>query len=172
MKLGEGPTVEAEVRIAAPPARVWPLLTDINLPARYSSEFRGAEWLDGAEVAAIGGRFRGHNHHPAGGDWDSVSTVVELEEGRVIAWAVENPDNPGAVWRFTLEPEEGGSVLRQWVRLGPGPSGLSMAISSMPDKEDRIIERRLDEHRRNMEATVAGIKALAEGGAEGRDQER
>jgi hypothetical protein len=33
----------------------------------------------------------------------------------------------------------------------------------MPDKEERIIERRLEEHRANMQATVDGIKALAEG---------
>ena len=52
--------------------------------------------------------------------------------------------------------------LRQWARLGPGPSGLSMAIESMPDKEQRIIARRLEEHRTNMTATLAGIKDLAE----------
>jgi hypothetical protein len=33
----------------------------------------------------------------------------------------------------------------------------------MPDREERIIERRLAEHQRNMFATVEGIKALAEG---------
>ncbi len=33
----------------------------------------------------------------------------------------------------------------------------------MPEKEERIVARRLEEHRRNMEATVAGICALAEG---------
>jgi hypothetical protein len=34
----------------------------------------------------------------------------------------------------------------------------------MPDKEDRIVARRLDEHRLNMEATLLGIKSLAEAG--------
>ena len=34
----------AEVDIAAPPPSVWPLVTDINLPARFSNEFVGAEW--------------------------------------------------------------------------------------------------------------------------------
>jgi hypothetical protein len=32
----------------------------------------------------------------------------------------------------------------------------------MPDKEERIIARRLDEHRANMQRTLEGIKALAE----------
>jgi hypothetical protein len=33
----------------------------------------------------------------------------------------------------------------------------------MPDKEERIIARRQAEHTANMQATVDGIKALAEG---------
>jgi uncharacterized protein YndB with AHSA1/START domain len=34
------------------------------------------------------------------------------------------------------------------------------AIASMPDKEERIIARRQDEHRENMTRTVEGIRAL------------
>jgi hypothetical protein len=33
----------------------------------------------------------------------------------------------------------------------------------MPDKEERIVARRLEEHRGNMERVVDGVKALAEG---------
>ena len=32
----------------------------------------------------------------------------------------------------------------------------------MPDKEPRILARRVDEHRVNMQAVLDGIKALAE----------
>ena len=31
--------------------------------------------------------------------------------------------------------------MRQWVRLGPGPSGLLQAIEAMPEKEERIVEK-------------------------------
>ena len=55
--------------------------------------------------------------------------------------------------------------LRQWAQLGPAPSGLTPAIEAMPDKEERIIARRLAEHRANMEATVNGIKSVAEADA-------
>jgi hypothetical protein len=40
---------------------------------------------------------------------------------------------------------------------------LTIAITNMPDKEERIVARRLEEWRRSMQATVEGIKALAEG---------
>ncbi len=47
--------------------------------------------------------------------------------------------------------------------MGPGPSGLTPAIEAQPDKEERIVARRLDEWRTNMQATVDGIKSIAEG---------
>ena len=36
--------------MAAAPAVVWALVCDIQLPARFSAEFEGAEWLDGARA--------------------------------------------------------------------------------------------------------------------------
>jgi hypothetical protein len=46
--------------------------------------------------------------------------------------------------------------------MGPAPSGLTIAIRAMPDKEDRIIAQRLAEWQRNMLANLEGLKALAE----------
>jgi hypothetical protein len=46
--------------------------------------------------------------------------------------------------------------------MGPARSGLNIAIDAMPDKEDRIIARRLEEHQANMAETLAGIKAAVE----------
>ena len=48
------------------------------------------------------------------------------------------------------------------MRMGPARSGINMAIDAMPDKESRILYRRLSEHRANMERTLLGIKELAE----------
>ena len=47
-------------------------------------------------------------------------------------------------------------------RSGPAPSGLSIAISAMPEKEERIVARRLGEFEANMRATLDGVKRLAE----------
>ena len=63
--------------------------------------------------------------------------VVEFEPGRVFAWAIEDPAEPAALWRFRLEPKDGGTELSEWVQMGPGRSGLSLAIDRMPDKEQR-----------------------------------
>jgi uncharacterized protein YndB with AHSA1/START domain len=167
VRYADGPTVEVETTIAAPPERVWPLVTDIAVPARFSSEFQGADWLDDAAGPEVGARFVGRNEHPAGGAWETVSTITACEAPRVFAWAVSDPERPSASWRFELAPEGAGggrTRLRQWARLGPGRSGLCAAIESRPDLEERIVARRLEELEANMKATVAGIKELAEAG--------
>jgi hypothetical protein len=162
LRYADCPTTEAEVRIAAPAAVIWPLVCDIQMPAEFSSEFQGGQWLDGVAEAALGARFRGRNHHEARGTWETVSTICEFEAERVFGWAVGDPDVPAARWRFSLEPDGAVTVVRQWMQMGPGESGISELIALMPDKEHRILRRRLAEHQANMIATLAGIKNRAE----------
>ena len=159
MKYSEGPTTEVEVTIAASAERVWQLVSDIELPARFSSELKGADWIDGP---GVGARFVGRNEHAALGAWETTSWVTRYDPPRAFAWAVSDPDEPSATWWFTIDDVEGGVVLRQGGRMGPAPSGLSIAIAAMPDKEERIVARRLEEWRANLQATVDGVKALAE----------
>lgn len=160
-RYADGPTVEVETVVRAPVATVWELVTDISLPGRFSSEFRGAEWLD--EGPALGARFVGHNAHPSLGEWDTTSWVTRFEPPLAFGWAVSDPEHPSATWWYELEDGADGVRLRQGGRMGPAPSGLTIAITAMPDKEERIVARRLEEWERNMRANVEGIKHLAEG---------
>jgi uncharacterized protein YndB with AHSA1/START domain len=168
VRYADSPTVEAAVHVAAPPDRVWPLVRDIELVAETSDELQEAQWLPAPEGPAdgaaptVGHRFRGRNLHPQAGEWETVSEVVECVEERAFGWAVMDPANPTALWRFTLTPVEGGTELRQWAQLGPGPSNLTKVIERMPDKEERIVAHRLGEFRRGIERTLAGIKERAE----------
>ena len=155
MKYADGPTVEVEILIDAPPATVWRLASDPTTPARFSDELLEVHWIDDH-------RFVGRNRHPAIGEWETTCTVVAHEPETTFAWAVGEPDHPSAEWRFTLTGHGEGTRLHQWLRIGPAPSGLTSAIEAMPDKEERIIDRRLAEHRANMTATLQGIKQLAE----------
>jgi hypothetical protein len=161
-RFADCPSTSAEVMVAAPPSVVWAFVCDIQVPARFSSEFKGGQWLDDASSPALGARFRGRNHHPARGDWETVSTISEYEPDRQFGWAVGDPSDPSALWRFTLTPAADGTRVIQWMQIGPGPSGISEAIEQMPDKESRILRRRLAEHQANMTATLNGIKSLAE----------
>ena len=96
LRYADGPTTEVSRVIAASPGELWVYVADINLPARFSSEFQGAEWLDGATEPALGARFRGTNEHPVVGRWQAECTIVEYEPERVIGWVVEDPADPAA----------------------------------------------------------------------------
>lgn len=162
-RYADKPTVEVPIEIGAPPERVWAIVSDIEMMPGASPELQAVEWLDERGGAALGARFAGHNRHEALGEWSTTSQIVAYDPPRVFAWAVGDPEWPSAIWRFSLEPREGGTLLRQWVQMGPGRSGLSFAIEQMPDKEQKIVFVRLRELEANMGATLAAIKQLAEG---------
>ncbi|CAJ1503386.1 SRPBCC family protein [[Mycobacterium] kokjensenii] len=155
------PTVEVSTWVDAPPERVWELVCDIHAVAESSQELQRVEWADG-DGPRLGARFTGYNRNAALGEWSTVSEVVEFEPLKVFGWAVTDPDNPTASWRLSQAPEGAGTRLTQWMQLGPAPSGLSLAITAMPDKEQKIVFVRLRELEAGMTATLAHLKRLAE----------
>ncbi|WP_200307231.1 SRPBCC family protein [Streptomyces adelaidensis] len=161
-RYGDKPTVEVRIWIAAPPERVWALVSDIELMPRMSPELQSVEWLDGGSGPAPGARFIGRSRHEALGEWATTSHIVEYEPSKVLAWAVEDPQHPTAIWRFTLERHDGGTLLREWMQMGPARSGLSFAIDRMPEKEQKIVFVRMREFETDMAATLEEIKKLAE----------
>lgn len=168
MRYRDQPTVEVTQRVGCDVPTAWSYVTDITLPARCSSELQSVEWLDGADTVAVGARFRGSNAHAAIGEWQTVCEVVEVEDQRrwvydVLGHPVEGQGAPIASWGFEVDPAGDGVLIRQWGRLGPGPSGLSIGIAAQPEKEARIIERRLAEWRQNMAANLEWIRSQAEG---------
>ena len=161
MRYADGPSTEVAVEIDAPPDVVWAVVSDITTPLRFSQELIGVEWL--GDERGAGARFVGRSRHEAVGEWQTTSTVTVCD-GTVFEWAVGDADPPSATWRYTLAPTADGTRVTYWMRMGPAPSGITPAIEAMPDKEDRILRRRLGEHRANMQATLEGVRALAEGG--------
>jgi uncharacterized membrane protein len=162
-RYADKPTAQVQTWIDAPPQRVWEIVSDVELMPTMSSELQSVEWLDGACGPSVGARFIGRSKHEALGEWSTTSHVIECEPQRVLAWAVEDPAYPTAIWRFRLQPKDGGTELSQWMQLGPARSGLSFAIDRMPDKEQKIVFVRMREFEQNMASTLGHIKKLAEG---------
>src|SRR5687768_4595934 len=105
VRYADGPSVTVDAYIQAAPPAVWALVSDINLPARFSNEFKGAQWIE------PGVSFRGRNAHPAAGEWETTCVVTVLLEHAVFEYAVGDPANPSASWRWTIEPEGDGTRL-------------------------------------------------------------
>ena len=162
IRLADEPGASAEeIDIAAPTGRVWEI-SDRHRPAcpLLRRNFLGASWTDGGP--ALEAAFVGRNRHPAIGEWEVESYIDTFVPGRSFGWATVDRTNPGSRWRFDLTPDGKGARLRYSMSMGPGPSGISVAIESMPQKEPRILRRRILEHHVNMVRTIEGIRALAE----------
>ena len=159
-RYADGPSTEVSVVVSAGPTEVWALVSDINLPVKFSTELQRVDWADGCDAPAVGAKFRGTNEHRAVGTWQGECTITRFEPEREFAWEVAGPDGPAAQWGFTLEPVDGGTRVTQHCRLGPGRSGLSPAIDRMPEREHDIIERRLGEHAANMQRNLDGLTEL------------
>ncbi len=164
MRYRDGPTVEVEERVVGDPEDIWAALTDITLPVRCSEELVGVEWLGDSTEVEVGARFRGHSRHPDLGQWETECVVVEVEPQRRWVWEVRGPAGVSATWGFEVDPGRDAVTVRQWARMGPAPSGLTIAIEAMPAKEGRIIARRLQDWRRNIVANLSAVRTLVEEG--------
>ncbi|PZS21697.1 MAG: cyclase [Pseudonocardiales bacterium] len=158
------PSLEVSLTVAAPPERVWALVSDVTRVGDWGAECVAAKWVDGADGPAVGARFLGHQVRQDR-EWETTSVVIESEPGVSFAWAVEDPAYPAASWRYQLDSDGSGrTVVRYRAVMGPGLSGLTARIAEVPAIEERIIADRLKEHDRNMMMTLQAIKRAAEQG--------
>lgn len=161
MQLNESPSVAVSVVVHAPAARLWSFVRDINLPASFSDEFQGAQWLSTASPG-VGATFRGVNRIGAS-EWDTTCTVTAWVEDVLFTYVVEDVAAPAAIWSFALSPEGANTRLTFTATIGPGDSGVASAVAAQPDHEATIIARRLAVWQANMLATIQGMQRLAEG---------
>ncbi|MCQ4044740.1 SRPBCC family protein [Streptantibioticus rubrisoli] len=166
VRLADSPRVEVDVHVAAPPERVWALVSDITVPTRFGGELYEVEWLDGAAGPALGATFVGRNRNENLGSWETVSRICEYQPELAFGWEVRAPQGdfsrPVASWRFQMEPEDGGTRLRQSVTIGSGASYLSRAIEAQPEHEEQIVTVRMGMLEQGIRSTLEGVKKLAE----------
>lgn len=146
--------VSVQRLIPAPPEAIFALLAD---PARHSE-------IDGSGTVVKPRSTRGERRLGLGDsfgmqmDWgvgySTRNVVTEFEENRRIAWRTLAPSPldklfTGRTWRYQLEPQEGGTLVREtW----------DVSTEAWPG---RIFVRRLaDLTRRNMSATLERIEEV------------
>src|SRR5437870_13162951 len=110
-------------------------------PARFGTELQEATWVEAGRGPCLGARFTGRNFHPAGGEWETTSTIVDFVPERRFGWAVGDPEQPSALWRLGLAPVGDGTRLRYWAQLGPGPSRATAVIDKMRGTAEALVAR-------------------------------
>jgi len=162
--IAAGPGVTVEIDIAATPEIVWELVSDINISARFSTEFQGADWVD-SDGPREGASFVGRNERSdVDRKWETTSWVVACEAPKAFAWNVNDRDEPSAQWGFELEKIPGGTRLRQRFILGRRLSATGHAMVDNPEKAAQILASRQEHHKGNMMLNLQGIKEIAEAG--------
>jgi uncharacterized protein YndB with AHSA1/START domain len=102
------------VHIAAPPERVWDLVSDVTKIGKYSPETFEAEWIDGATGPAVGAKFRGHvKRNRKGPIYWTTCTVQVCDPGREFTFGVGNGSTPLNVWSYRLEPSGDGTDVTE-----------------------------------------------------------
>ena len=162
-RIQDGPGVVAEIDTDARPRQVWEVISDINMPAKFSDEFAGADWLSDDEIAA-GAIFCGRSATSDGREWETNCIVTEWVERETFEWRTTDPENPGAIWRFDLAEQGAGSRLRFSMIIGKENNSTAPRAMADTSLENQILfERRLI-HKANMQRVLEGVKALVDPG--------
>ncbi|HEY7437938.1 MAG TPA: SRPBCC family protein [Acidimicrobiia bacterium] len=144
-------TVTVERIIPAPPDKIFDLLAD---PAKHR-EIDGSGTVrnckGGSQRLALGSKFG--MSMKIGIPYSMVSTVIEFDEDRRIAWQTWPPVKfsdklaGGRIWRYELEPVDGGTrVTETW------------DISQ--ERVKVFVRAARNKTRENMEQTLARIEQL------------
>jgi uncharacterized protein YndB with AHSA1/START domain len=108
--------------MAAPPERVWDLVSDVTRIGEFSPETFEAEWLDGATGPAVGSKFRGHvKRNGKGPIYWVTCTVMVSEPGREFTFGTAGKTEPLNVWRYRLEPIGDGTDVTESFTLAKKP---------------------------------------------------
>jgi uncharacterized protein YndB with AHSA1/START domain len=151
--MSETPNVESVERlIPAPPEAIFAFLAD---PSRHreidgSGTVRDAK--GGSQRLALGSTF--NMSMKLGVPYSMQSTVIEFEENRRIAWQSRGAGRigrhfGGRIWRYELEPAEGGTLVRE-----------SWDISQESAVTRPAVRLGRKDARKNMTATLERIEAI------------
>ena len=148
------PPLEASIRVAAPPARVWEIVSDQRRMNEWSPETYRQVFF-GDEIG-LGTRSININKRKAF-FWPTASRITEFVPEKRIAFYVTGSST---FWSYDLEQEADGTVVTERRELkGDKRSILSKLTAAMAlgGIEEHDIELRA-----GMDATLARIKAEAE----------
>jgi uncharacterized protein YndB with AHSA1/START domain len=148
--------VQESVRIDAPPAVVWGMVSDPTRMPEWSPELTAARWVSDVHEPRVGARFKGSNRHGVF-RWSTSCEVIAAEPEQVFSYRVRSVFGlPVSQWSFRIAPTDGGCELTEATTdergavmrvLGPTATGVG----------DRVTHNLA-----GIRATLAAIKAAAE----------
>ncbi|TNM37303.1 SRPBCC family protein [Nocardioides albidus] len=147
--------LEDSIRIDAPPAAVWAIVSDVRRMAEWSPQVTSTRIKDGAEPGE-GVAFTNRNRHGEL-EWTTHARIVRFEPEREVAFRVEEN---WTVWSLHLAPSDAGGTLLTQRRSAP--DGISDLSRDYTEEFLGGTDAFTASLRDGMRQTLAGIKATAE----------
>jgi uncharacterized protein YndB with AHSA1/START domain len=147
--------VSASIEVAAPPEKLYAMVSDVTRMPEWSPEQSSTRWVKGATGAVVGARFRGTNRN-GWHRWSTSCRVTDAQPGRRFAFRVTDYGFSVADWIYEFEPTPGGCTVtettvdrRGWlIRTGGGP------VTGVYDRAARNLD--------GIRQTLAALKSAAE----------
>lgn len=140
------------IEIAAPPERVYAVVSDLRRMGEFSPECRSVEWVGGATGPAPGARFVGHNR---GGPvtWSRHGRVISADAGREFSFVTEEGGRDSTLWTYHLAPAGAGTSVTESYEVRWIPWWMHVVD---------VITFRRRQLARNMATTLERLKARVE----------
>jgi uncharacterized protein YndB with AHSA1/START domain len=148
--------IEESLDIAAPPERLYDMVSDLSRMGEWSPENQGGKWMGGATGAAEGAKFKSRNRI-GWRRWSTVAHIVTANPPKEVAWESRSFGLKIAVWRYQFEPNAtGGTTVTESTedRRGSIMNVLGPLVTGVRD--------RAGENKMNMRATLEQLKGAAE----------
>ncbi len=137
---GMSAPVQASVTIAAEPAAVYSLITDLATLASLAEEAHAMSWTKGT-AAAPGAVFKGQNRNGAK-SWSTTCTVTAADPGSAFAFDVTSAILPIAHWRYDIVAVEGGCTVTEsvWDRRAGWFKKVAGLVTGVSDRDNANAE--------------------------------
>lgn len=152
--------LRAESEVAAPPAAVWSLLTDLSRMPEWSPELLRMVPLKPGGLR-VGQWYLGLNRRKAV-VWPTRNVVALLEPGRALAW---DTTSSGARWIWELEAAGPDGTTTRVVHRRPVPRRLTRSSRIFAPLALGGSAGHADELEAGMAQTVARLRSAAEAAA-------
>lgn len=111
---------QVSVWMAASPARVWDLVSDVTRIGEFSPETFEAQWTRGSTGPEVGAYFKGHvKRNGVGPTYWSACRVTRCEPERAFEFSVGTGKTVLTNWGYLLESQDGGTLVTEYYRLEP-----------------------------------------------------
>jgi uncharacterized protein YndB with AHSA1/START domain len=144
----DGNVITTEKVIHAPPEAIFALLADASRHPDIDGSGTVKRAKSGAPARLSLGSTFGMSMK-MGIAYSMVNTVIEFEDNRRIAWQARPPGvlgrvAAGRIWRYELEPVEGGTRVRESWDLSQDHQRRMLKLGGLPKKTEANMAKTLD----------------------------